>query len=999
MKKYKVLLSFFLSMGSISMQAQAYGGSNFDATNLIKPNYSLPSPEAMKLYQYLGYPVSPATGLIDIDIPLFNLKYYNCILPCSLKYHSSGIRIQDEPGSVGLGWSLSPGCRISRIVMGKPDDGVFQINDSIISEASYAVSSPSDESNFKTLLRCRIPASVCDDGYHPLDNQIGYLRYDTQPDIFTIYLPNHSVSFIIRNDYRGYQVEPINCTPLRIEPLTYKPNVRERFLAGFKVTDDNGCVYYFGEDPASMKSINNLQFVEPKTGNGISSNNTWVLRKIEVPQGTVNFSYQLVSYTSNFVPETMSINDLSWNKDYNAGVPISACQEFTGGKDYSIQKVSTHSNGASSMLLLKGIDCPEFSCKFTYSSVLLQGIDVTNKKGSGNKVKEIKFFHSEDKKFLDKLYISGEGYYTFSYNHQNGEFNDKAIDWWGYFNGEVNQTSNLPSVSFRVRTSRYGGEQEQSAGNRAKREPNETAMQAKSLKRITYPTGGYLNISYEANRNKEGEIWGGLRVKSEEIYDPVSSKTITKRYTYENPQMPYTNEVPKDLTSESLLCFVVKNNRTVSGGGVWSIPIAHGEVRARTLSTFSSVMGITTPAVYYTKVTETTSNHKTIYTFDGSGHSINYSLSGAGSGKKGYYPGNIYQYVTPAPELLSKTTCDPQGNKLQEEKYTYSVVGRGVFRGVYIIPYRHYVRSQTDFEWTGCDDSSMAGLFTISGGSTYKDVFGQPFVFNTYQIQKGTSLLASKTITEYAPQGNIVTKEQYDFHKKYGFLKKSRTLTDDKNGTYVERYYYPCDELPARSSLTSVETGAQQKLEQNNYVSKVMQTELLLNNTRLWSKVCTYQISGNRLCTPINIYSQKGNGSYIKRLEYNRFDSNGNPTLYTFDGLKNIIFWQGQYPAAEIVPIRTSVSYDQLLSNYTTFTKTINVESADYKAIKNALPTYFPNCVVTLYVTNPQIGLVRKILPTGESLRYNYDDEQRLKSIVNGDGKTLESFQYNTINK
>lgn len=70
-------------------------------------------------------------------------------------------------------------------------------------------------------------------------------------------------------------------------------------------------------------------------------------------------------------------------------------------------------------------------------------------------VKQISFVHGSDNKFLDRLFVSGEGYYDFTYNRQDGDTKPKAIDWWGYFNGTINQTSNLPSVSLDLVKKKY----------------------------------------------------------------------------------------------------------------------------------------------------------------------------------------------------------------------------------------------------------------------------------------------------------------------------------------------------------------------------------------------------------------------------------------------------------------------------------------------------------------------------------------------------------------
>lgn len=66
------------------------------------------SPQAAALARYGEYPVSMATGVPDINIPIYTIRLGDFSLPIRLAYHSSGIRVDDVASIVGLGWSLDP---------------------------------------------------------------------------------------------------------------------------------------------------------------------------------------------------------------------------------------------------------------------------------------------------------------------------------------------------------------------------------------------------------------------------------------------------------------------------------------------------------------------------------------------------------------------------------------------------------------------------------------------------------------------------------------------------------------------------------------------------------------------------------------------------------------------------------------------------------------------------------------------------------------------------
>ena len=81
-----------------------------------------PAPEVATLGRFGDYQVSQYTGSPGISIPLFTLNEYGLDLPITLDYNANGVRVADYATWVGLGWNLSPGGSISRIVVGDKED-------------------------------------------------------------------------------------------------------------------------------------------------------------------------------------------------------------------------------------------------------------------------------------------------------------------------------------------------------------------------------------------------------------------------------------------------------------------------------------------------------------------------------------------------------------------------------------------------------------------------------------------------------------------------------------------------------------------------------------------------------------------------------------------------------------------------------------------------------------------------------------------------------------
>lgn len=922
------------------------GGGLFDQYSLSKPNMTLPSPEAVKINEYNGYPVSPATGLVDINIPLFNLDFYKAPISLSLSYHASGIKIQDEPGVVGLGWTVLPGYRISRIVMGKPDDDIWQISQEIIDNISFQL--------YKEI-QCAVSASNCDNGFSGLP--VDSVHYDVQPDIFTLSLPVGNANFIIENTSYGYLVKMINSCIFKIEPIQERMGKTYNVLLGFKVWDSQGNVYYFGcED---YKSYRNLNFLEKPNVDGINAVTGFMLRKIEYPQGTVSFSYVADSYFSAFTSENGLLldNGQTWGAFADKR---SDYKDLTNGQTYYDDYYPGHETQYH-VKLVSSIESPLFKCNFEYKSGRISSILISNKKSLDSKVKEIRFEHSTDNQFLTKMFISGEGYYQFAYNRQQYDLSSYAIDWWGYYNGMEQNGSNLPSIPVEViskepattLTYKY------SFGRNANREPNEECMKAKSLTSIKYPTGGTFTIHYEANRDVDGFIRGGLRVKSTENYDPIQNTTQIKKYTYEKPHFSYLLEDVKDLVSYIKLCYA-KPFALYNGDP--ELCETYNSVRCRTMSTFSAVLSINITPVYYEQVTEVCNEIKNKYYYTYDMGSLHYNLSYQDYVVCGYYPYIIKNYVNMEPLLTCQETYAQNGTLMKKEKYYYRNY-ETYFNGMYIVPYLHYVKVKD----CPCSDSNANALrYTNIGTNTYAEVFGEPFMTGTFRIYGGINNLTGKNITQYTQNGEIQRDETYVYKDKYPYLLSQKNINDSQGGYYAEHYYYPYELNLIQGSdvLNLEEKNGIESMVTNNMLTSVIEQDLVKvsstgKSTNVWSKLNGYKLLHGNLVVPTNIFVKKNGGNFYNTIKYSSYDTNGNPTKITYNGVNDIyVTWDGMYP----------------------------------RAIREGSQ-------VTLYDYNPYVGLIKITKPNGEVESYKYDSEQRLLEVNDFNGSKVATFDYYRINK
>lgn len=87
--------------------------------------YTPQSPQTASLLKYTEFPVSPATGIPNIDIPIYTIEWDGVSIPISISYHASGIKVNDVASPVGLGWVLNAGGVIGCSKNGARDDFSF----------------------------------------------------------------------------------------------------------------------------------------------------------------------------------------------------------------------------------------------------------------------------------------------------------------------------------------------------------------------------------------------------------------------------------------------------------------------------------------------------------------------------------------------------------------------------------------------------------------------------------------------------------------------------------------------------------------------------------------------------------------------------------------------------------------------------------------------------------------------------------------------------------
>ncbi|MDE5732293.1 MAG: hypothetical protein K2H95_04555, partial [Bacteroidales bacterium] len=531
-------------------------------------------------------------ALPSIDINLYTLDYKDLHLPIHLSYYASGIKLNQYPGYVGLGWNLNAGGCITRVVNGIPDETCLKdVRDQTgygykgVNPGYYFCSGYLDRDDWASESRL-------------IDYANASLRlkfkYDLQPDEFVInaYGVSGSVYFyrdkdnnlktkVRSNNGESFRVEP----PKVIEnPETFKfPGGGDRPLDSYRIYElfyeftvikSDGTKLIFGG------SDDSIEFYTEKFTEGFAVPvqvvtyllktwpTAWMLREVISPDGNkMHFEYQRngspvilsdvrtdcavygVNGTAALLPSQNIDRGLSFIVQHpvypksistDDGLKI----EFFPSKDNDLSTVGKQYEewlqyyGFSRINDNVCYNAEGSSLRIAYAphnySQQLNMIKVTY---NGESQHSFRFGYTEnanERLKLNNVSVLGrsgitEQKYTLKYNSLKlPAYNATVTDNWGYWNNKDYRKTNIENDFFGFRSA------------------NEYYTKAEVLTEIQYPTGGCAKFDYELNdyskiatQAPDFEILeqsgkaGGLRIKR------ITYSTDTASYIH---SFEYKNE-------------------------------------------------------------------------------------------------------------------------------------------------------------------------------------------------------------------------------------------------------------------------------------------------------------------------------------------------------------------------------------------------------------------------------------------------------------------------
>jgi len=481
-KKIGLFLLFILIGFVQKTNGQSLPGSEPDIKNPL--DIIQASPTANSLGQYGGVNVGLASGTVNKSIDLYNFVSGSLQVPISINYSSNGLKVNDNGGIIGTGWSANMGGVIRRTVMGEDDER----NTTRLPSTFNPYGGDEQTYNYITgMISYNVTASV----------------YDGEPDIFSFNFGNYAGKFIFDNN--GNLVL-LNYSGLKIIRVS---------RTNFEIYTPDGVKYEFGgpavEYSYKMGSGCGKVFADP-------TNTAFFLYKITHPDGSIiNLIYDVTNYSY-----VTGLNETySYLVDHTTGL-IVTCNSET--PDYA--RSSCASIMYTQTYLLKELNSNVGKVQFSYADhsaqdgKILKDIRVYSN-GYTNPIRKIVLNYLENnvrdnnryypssialssrdnlgfRSFLTEIQMfdsSGtiDSRYKFAYKDLNAlpKRFANCQDYFGYFNGKSNTTL-IPKPENTVWAPFF-------SDANANRAPDEAFMTAGMLSKITYPTGGFDSLIYEAN--------------------------------------------------------------------------------------------------------------------------------------------------------------------------------------------------------------------------------------------------------------------------------------------------------------------------------------------------------------------------------------------------------------------------------------------------------------------------------------------------------------------
>ncbi|NLR79972.1 RHS repeat protein [Chitinophaga eiseniae] len=942
------------------------------------PTIVPPSPQSRAFQIYGEVPVAYNTGIPDISIPLYTVKSGDIEVPIVLRYYAVGIKPRElNQTNIGAGWTLDVGGLVSRSIEGRADELYPKPN-------PMKTADQIDQDNYDDILY--------------LNDILSNRKKDAQYDKFSYSVGNKHGNFSIQDDGTGqFKAYTYPFVPYDIQVQTGSPTdpMYYRKITGIDITDDDGKRYKFGYSNIE-KAITDAD--QAPTG--------WYLEQISDVSGanTISFAYDdIPAFQFVNVQGTVQIrsNDLPGDN----GVPVgSMCNG--GGNMYS-GYCDIQGYGISYQTkIIKSISLKEGTVQFNLNTTKNYIESIVIRNGKNEIIRSIVFdrdnFPGSTALYrLKSVTIAGVSAdfnekYNFSYNESHPVADNRClIDQWGFCRGESDNTAVCVRRNIDIiqsATGNYPPSRQTITVGDVDFSPNEGYMKRYILEKITYPTGGTTEFTYEANQYDIGGgagtgLGGGLRIKQILSKDNFGG-TTSKSYEYKPGYLEHNMD---NETNFSTCTFVVAPGCIASDG----FTTLYYVYRNRVLSNgWSGLLGSNN--VRYTNITEylgdaTGNSGKNVYTYSYDNTS-NFSPTRIGGGAKGQYVPSYYcrDYRNWANGLLRKKeafiNAGNNGYQLAEDiSYNYAYIDQKTLSGLYVFQVASYSGYFNSPLGVYAARNDMATQNAVPSKSSL--LFGSSV--NDQTIITGVSYLRSEINNKYVGSNVLTTTTIYDHDNPNNYYPTGITKYLSNGDTVYTTMAYvddfattaPYSTMKSRNILSPV-------IESKAYVKPLTASPRLVKTERTNMKAWPEGVF-----KPVNMQLSIRSNPLENRLEFDQYDSSGNILQMKQANNVNECYLYGyknQYPVARIIgsDIATVKSYiNSVILNDPQSDQQLRDEL-------NKLRTALPAARISTYTYKVLVGVTSETDPSGKTNYYEYDSFGRLKVVKDNDGKILKQYDY-----
>ena len=984
----------------------------------------IPSMQTWSFIRYGNTPVDYYTGTARVDVPIYRYTDSDFDISISAGYASNGFQPLRQTGILGLNWFLNCGGAITREIRGYADD-IF-INDDSMDNCVIGFLRGSDKYDDSSALN-DLNGQLVYGGY-------GYLIKDVmemEADIFHFNFMGHSGTF----HYNGQKQACVYNTGGNHGTYKIEYNMpANKPITSFTITTSDGYVYFFGDDndnaPTGIEQIFGGNFVEYGNYKLLDSKDerrkitvTWLLKKITAPNGrTVTFDYDsyneaefnfINSHTSNpyyitsFVLDRndcktdmgeykhyrkASVIKTSYLKKIKIGDTKKPANRVEVDFSYSIKNCKD------------AITTNDFIAKSDANIVQkLKQLDaITVRRGDAKNIRQCNFIYrikDEKRLILDAIDVSGIGKYSMAYyeDYEYPEISTPDVDFWGYYNGNGNDYSNIIATKIK-----NDGKYEEKVSSNS-RNPHWQFSILGCLKRIEYPTKGYTEFKYEANRAKCIILRNEYNLVDQEIKDTFIG----------DEELPDIS--PYDVYLEGLNNYSVAGFTTDETGGVRVSEITDydglGGYKARTFkysdgivspfprfwlhndlgqSTYNKCIGMVPIETFdkshigYSSVNEIFSDGSRIeYRFNTyKSHPNEYD--GQFEGRKKVIKGDDYiikdsifmNNIMRIPNSrhyqrgkLNRTTYyDKNNRKVKCEYYKYAdhnadlTTNYSLFVRVsckYAYPVRKYTG---DYRLTEKSVTEYFGTDSITTRTTFE--------YNDLGQIRRTS--------EYKPDGNIVS-DNIEYLHEFASLYPSDSYNRDTIYVLPYRKYHMVEDKNGNRCITS---ATEISYLRTGYINQNIVKPKLIKEAEIGNPVSWSRFS--------NIFPSL---NYKTKISYEDYDSKGNPTQLVDEyGVRTSYVWgyDGLYPVVKAVNVTRDVLNTKLgITAHEPLQDGLSDsnESDDFPLFD------IDGALINLYYYEPHVGMTKYCDPTRRWTYFSYDAFGRLIMKWDDVG-AVETYEY-----